>query len=63
MSTKILILHIISKAHLAYYDTCVASDTSMSFTCGNKRSPKKSVASSGSWVGMLSIEQIRTPGP
>merc|ERR1719232_1620954 len=40
-----------------------AEDLRISSTCGNSKLPKKSVASLGSCVGMLSIEQIKTPGP
>ena len=43
--------------------TCSASDFKISMTCGSNKPPKKSVASLGNWVGILSIEQIRTPGP
>ena len=30
---------------------------------GQSKSPKKSVASKGSCVGILSMEQTKTPGP
>ena len=43
--------------------TCSASDFKISITWGSNKPPKKSVASLGNWVGMLSIEQIKTPGP
>lgn len=41
----------------------VASEDIMSSAYGKRRSPKKSVDSRGSCVGMLSIEHTNTPGP
>ena len=41
----------------------LAFDDRTSKMCGSSRSPKKSVASRGNCVGMLSIEHTRQPGP
>lgn len=41
----------------------VASEFIISSEYGNRSSPKKSVDSLGSCVGILSIEHTKTPGP
>ena len=41
----------------------LASDWRTSKMCGSSKSPKKSVASLGNCVGMLSMEQTKIPGP